>query len=182
VVSSLIFLMLEMCRRRHCFCRHPRECRNATSLPCAIPGLRRGDCKSGEPGTRFFLTIVLLCDTCPLTPSNRGPAHDGELGRSGGQACGCGVTCAALPGAQEETRGHYDPRASGKATCSMGTVRKRSSKGLRPAGCGRCSALYRQPHKLAHRAGQRPRLPLFPEGPVPPSQRRNRALAIACFP
>ena len=34
----------------------------------------------------------------------------------------------------------------GKATCSRGTVRKRSSKGLRPVRCGRCSALYRQPH------------------------------------
>lgn len=120
--------------------------------PRLDPGLRRGDSKIGESGTKFFLTIVLLCDTYPPAPPNWGPAHDGELGRGGGQACGCGVTCATLPGAQEETRGHYDPRASGKATCSMGTVRKRSSKGLRPAGCGRCSALYRWSHKDRHTA------------------------------
>ena len=44
-------------------------------------------------------------------------------GMAGG-TCGGGITQAPVPGAEGGTRGHYDPRATGKATRASGTVRK----------------------------------------------------------
>jgi hypothetical protein len=64
--------------------------------------------------TKILLDFVPTVGYTPVTPPNRGPAHDGELGRGGGQACGRRLTWAQLPGAEEGTRGHYDPRAYGQ--------------------------------------------------------------------
>ena len=62
----------------------------------------------------------------PTTPPNWGPAHDGELGRGGGQACGWRLTCSPLPGAEGGTLGHYDPSAfrqrEGRRTAIVSTL------------------------------------------------------------
>ena len=45
-------------------------------------------------------------------------------GMAGG-TCGGGITQPSVPGAEGGTRGHYDPRATGTATCPRGTGCKR---------------------------------------------------------
>jgi hypothetical protein len=82
-------------------------------------------------------------------------------GMAGG-TCGGGITQAPVPGATGGTRGHYDPRASGKATRSSGTVRKRlplatnAAPPRKRAGAGlpwgACPALPATPAQRAHRA------------------------------
>ncbi len=103
-------------------------------------GMREGTRKGDQIPLDFFPRIGYV----PATPPNRGPAHDGELGRGGGQACGWRLTCAPLPGAEGETRGHYDLRAYGQVDASQGLAAQALLQRPHPAGCGRCSALYRQ--------------------------------------
>ena len=53
---------------------------------------------------------------------------------------------------------------TGKSGHSRGMLRKRFLKGLTLPDAGAAQRHYRQLRKLAHRAGQRPRLPFFPWG------------------
>ena len=78
------------------------------------------------------------------------------------------MTCATLPGAQEKTRGHYDPRAGRHAPRFQEPT---ASAPPKASTCELRALLSALPpvSPLEHRAGQRPRLPIFLlGGRVPP--------------
>lgn len=106
-----------------------------------------------------------------------------------GGTCGGGITQPSAPGATGGTRGQYDPRATGNATCPRGTCckrlplatnaappRKRAGAGLEK---GACPALSATPAQRAHRA-------IFPIGlrerPVRHSRPPPRLVACGVRP
>ena len=114
-------------------------------------------------GNRILLDFSPMVCYISGHPPHWGPAHDGGLGRGGGRPCGWGMTCATLPGAQEKTRGHYDPRAGRHAPRFQEPT---ASAPPKASTCEVRALLSALPpaSPLEHRAGQRPRLPIFLSG------------------
>ena len=132
----------------------------------------------GEKGLDFIPTLCYQ----PATPPLRGPARDGELRMGWRAGLRVRFNVSRAPGG-----GRRDPEALGPPRRKAVTGSPRATNKCSPS-CeevlpdrGRCSALHRQPHKLAHAApGSARASHFFREGQTQPSP-QDAACATVCF-